>query len=139
MNELMLLENPGRAGNPDAAEAMSLAADYRAEGMSPSQALKAAWAEVRGEGNPGEGMTSASPAMLLLLALAAFTAIWKVVKKQWPWESFQLAQRKQLARPAPSRPNPASMSVVLNPDMGGSRTISPRRNGSEEQTGAIIP
>lgn len=135
--EQLLLENPYYGGNSDASEAMSLAAGYREQGMTASQALTEAWREVKGESSNPLDIGNASPTMLLLLALAAFTAIWKLVKKQWPWESLQLSQRKMLARPAPRPINPAQMREVLNPEQSGARTINPSRNTSEETTGII--
>lgn len=125
--EIVLAEN----FNPDAADACSLAADYRAEGMSPRQALKAAWREVKGE-NP-----EFQPSLLSLLLVGAgiFVAVWKWRKGYWPWRDLlgNKAMGRRLARPMP-RPNPGTANpgtvVTTSPAQLGRSWASLRQQGA---------
>lgn len=93
------LDNPGEVilaenSNPLASEAMSLASQYRAEGCSPSEALRKGWRDVKGEGNP-----EFVPSLLTLALVGAgiFVAVWKWKKGTWPWQALELGKAKQQA------------------------------------------
>jgi len=116
--------------NPDASEACSLAADYRAEGMDASSALKQAWADVKGEDNPS---FEPSPLLVVLGMAGAFIGIWRLVKKQWPWQSWSLG-RRQIARPF--RPMLAQPSF---PEVSHSSVQPVYQTRCEETVALILP
>ena len=118
--EQLFLENPyyddAPVSNPDASEAMSIAADLRREGYDASSALRQAWAEVKGEDNPGESnpigglIEAVNPfeaegfGEILVMAAIGY-AIWAGIKRSWtPWTAAPIGH-KMLGRPAP-RPAP---------------------------------
>jgi hypothetical protein len=104
-------------GNPDAADAMSIAADYRREGYSASDALKKGWDEVLGEG----GFMKADWNRYLMYGGAAY-GLWVLVSyfqtKVWnftPWKSI-----------ASNRVAPARMIAPANPGTNvGTRPTPP--------------
>jgi hypothetical protein len=139
------LDNPGdydysqflanTVSNPDAAEAMSLAGDYRAEGYSPSQALKMGWQDVKGEeDNP---TFEPSPLLVILGIGGAFTVAWRLIKKQWWWQSLGIGKR-QLAtvyRPRIARPQ-TNFGEVRH---SSTELIHQARRAEEETVRLIMP
>ena len=105
-DELQLVEH-----NPDPlkSEVMCMAADYRAEGMSPSEALSTAWAEAKGEPDNSEddddevdddeGGSTFQPSliMLALVGVGGWLAYYYWKNKRMPWQPA-------IARFIPPRP-----------------------------------
>jgi hypothetical protein len=122
-----------RTGNPEASEAMSLAADYRREGYDPSEALSQAWADVKG-GNMDN--PKADWNKYLMYGGAAY-GLWVVINyfqtKQWnftPWRAIA-GNRQVVSRmiAAPVRTNPG------NPLYEGTTLVSTLENVSQVGTG----
>ena len=137
MRELELIENPYYGGGLKS-QAMSLAAQYREEGLDSSEALSQAWDEVRGESDYEEDYDDSMELVVdkprrrkivrnpdvedlrtYLLYGAAGYLIWCAIKyyqtKQWSWKpwvnvtvSRLIAEAQQLTTP---KPEPKTMPV----------------------------
>jgi len=88
----------------DAAQAMTLAHTLReTEGLPMDEALREAWTMVRGDEdalNPLDELwenPEASPILMLALLAGAGVGIYRLVKKEWPWETIAKERAKKAA------------------------------------------
>lgn len=119
--------------NPQASDAMSLAADYRAEGMSPSEALQLAWQDVKGEDDDDDEMEfEPSPLLVLLAAGGIGLLLWRKFRGYWPWQQAEVAkQRQQAISQAQAIARAAAKKRQGNPGIGAPVVVHDPHTGED--------
>lgn len=138
--------------NPDAAEAMSLAAEYREGGDDPSTALIKAWQDVKGEDNP-EGNPEdtleflQSPWALAAIGGIAATLIYHYKTGVWWWTRLDLTGSKKraietqrmrtmaLARARAQQEPKMATVLTRQPQL----IVQQARNSEQETVALIVP
>ncbi|MFC1893818.1 hypothetical protein ACFLYR_07340 [Chloroflexota bacterium] len=128
-----------------ASQAMELAADYRAEGYDPSEALSLAWDEVRDESNPVEDLIDNPWAKWFMLTGFGYLAwcFWaKTRSGSWSWTPWNIAApSRRLAQGTHTRlPQTAAQSgqrpyPTQTPAPGQSRLAMEQRFGGTTKPG----
>ena len=128
-------------------EVMSRAGELRGEGLDASEALSQAWDEFRGEDNPGEYLAllennpvskaTGLPAILVIAGIGL--VIYRLVKKEWPWQS--LGRRELQRRVIASKNNPGDFNKMMGYNIIPAviEDNIPKIFDSQETTGLISP